>query len=453
MVSLVVLRVFVVILLVAANAFFVAAEFALVNIRDTRIQEMVAAHRIGSRAVQKLHHNLADVLAAVQFGVTLSSLGLGWVGEATIAKLIQTRLGSVPHIALYAHGLGSGLAFAGITYLLVTLGELVPKAVALGRVERVAIAVAGPLEVFIAISRPFLQLMNRSAQAVLRLFGMRPAVQAAVHSAEELKLIVTSARQVGILPEIQEDVIHRALELGNVTVREIMVPRPDIFSLPANLSLDEALSKVVEAKWSRIPVYDPERGPEHIVGMLYVRDLLRLMHLRMKHGSLLPLSPGSTRLSHLMRDVLVVPETKPVADLLLEFKERKRHMAVVVDEFGSTAGVVTVEDVLRQIVGEMEDEYDAAQEPLLPALASSATVLDGSENLHELEIEQGLKLPRDEGFETLAGFMMARLQRIPRGGESFEYQGHRFTVLQMDGHRVATVKVEPVESKQAQAGD
>jgi putative hemolysin len=442
MVSLVVLRVFVVILLVAANAFFVAAEFALVNIRDTRIQEMIAARRIGSRAVLRLHHNLPDVLAAVQFGVTLASLGLGWVGEATIARLIQEFLGNVPRAALYAHGVGIGLAFAGITYLLVTLGELVPKSVALGRVERVAIAVAGPLDVFIAISRPALYLMNRSAQAVLRLFGLRQVGPAAVHSPEELKLIVTSARQVGLLPEVQEDMIHRALELENVTVREIMVPRPDIFSLPANLPLDEAVSKVVDAKRSRIPLYDPERGPEHIVGMLYVRDLLRLIHLRMKHGSLPPLSPGSVRLRHIMRDVLVVPETKPVADLLVEFKDRKCHMAVVVDEFGSTVGVVTVEDVLRQI-----------QESPLVGPEPSAAVLDGSENIHELEIEQGLKLPRDEGFETLGGFVMARLQRIPRRGDSFEYQGHRFTVLQMDGHRIAEVKIEPVETRQPQASD
>lgn len=452
MLSLVVLRVFVVILLVAANAFFVAAEFALVNIRETRIQEMIADRRIGSRAVLRLHHHLPDVLAAVQFGVTLCSLGLGWVGEATIARLIQVGLGGLPHAAVYAHAVGIGLAFATIAYLLVTLGELVPKSVALGRVERVAIAVAGPLDIFITISRPFLYLMNRSARAVLRLFGVRQFGQSAVHSLEELKLIVSSARQVDILPEVQEDVIHRALELGNVTAREIMVPRPDIFSLPASMTVDEALSKVVEAKLSRIPLYD-ERGPEHIIGMLYVRDLLRLMQLRLKHGSLAPLSPGSTRLRHIMRDVLVVPETKPVADLLVEFKQRKRHMAVVVDEFGSTVGVVTVEDVLQQLVGEMEDEYDVAKEAPLAVVGPNAAVLDGSENIHELEIEQGLRLPRDEGFETLAGFVMARLQRIPQRGDSFEYQGHRFTVEQMDGHRVAEVKVEPVETRQAQAGD
>lgn len=452
MVSLVVLRVFVVLLLVAANAFFVASEFALVNIRDTRIQELIAARRIGARAVLKLHRNLPDLLAGVQFGVTLASLGLGWVGEETVAHLIQTGLGDVPHVAIYAHGVATVVAFIAITFLLVSLGELVPKSVALGRVDRVAIAVAGPMDVFIALSRPFLFVMNRSARAVLRVFGMSQVRQAAVHSPEELKLIVTSARQGGLLPEVQEEVIHRALELENVTVREIMVPRPDIFSLPANMSVDEALTRVVEGKHSRIPIYDPQLGPEHIIGTLYVRDLIRVVHSRMKQAGLPALTPGSTRLRHVMRDVLVVPETKPVADLLVEFRERKRHLAVVVDEFGSTVGVVTVEDVLRQLVGEMEDEYDIAKEPAAAAGKPGAVVLEGSENIHEL-VEQGLTLPRDQNFETLAGFVMARLQKIPKNGESFEYQGNRFTVLQMDGHRIETVKVEPVESTHAKAGD
>jgi CBS domain containing-hemolysin-like protein len=439
--------------MVAANAFFVAAEFALVNIRDTRIQEMIAERRIGARAVLRLHHNLPDLLAGVQFGVTLCSLGLGWVGEETVAHLIQNGLRDVPHIAIYAHGVAAALAFVAITFLLVSLGELVPKSVALGRVDRVAIAVAGPMDVFIALSRPFLFVMNRSASIVLRIFGMSQVRQAAVHSPEELKLIVTSARQGGLLPEVQEEVIHRALDLENVTVREIMVPRPDIFSLPANMSVDEALTKVVERKHSRIPIYDPQLGPEHIVGTLYVRDLIRVVHSRVTQGGLPALTPGSIRLRHIMRDVLVVPETKALADLLVEFRDRKRHLAVVVDEFGSTAGVVTVEDVLRQLVGEMEDEYDIAKEPPVGVAGKAgAVVLEGSENIHEL-VEQGLILPRDQGFETLAGFVMARLQKIPANGESFDYQGNRFTVLQMDGHRIATVKVEPAESTHAKAGD
>jgi CBS domain containing-hemolysin-like protein len=257
-----------------------------------------------------------------------------------------------------------------------------------------------------------------------------------------LKLIVTASRRVGLLPEIQEDMIHRALELGTMTAREVMTPRPDIFSLPADMTLEEAMGRVLEAQHSRIPVYDAKLGPEHILGVLYVKDLVRLMQLRFSQATVPPLRPGSTRLRHVMRDVLVVPETKPLADLLVEFKQRRRHLAVVVDEFGSTAGVISVEDVLEQIVGEMEDEYDQAPQPPID-LGPSAEVLEGSENIRDLESQHQLKLPRDQGFETLGGFVLARLQKIPRGGESFEFQGYRFTVLQMDGHRIAAVKVEP----------
>ncbi len=443
MVTLVLLRVISVVLLVAANAFFVAAEFALVSVRDTRIQQLVAARRIGARTVQKLHRNIGEVLAAVQFGVTLCSLGLGWIGEATIASLIQAGFSQVPHISLYAHAIGVLAAFSVISYVLVTLGELVPKSVALERADRVALAVSGPLDVFMTIARPFLVIMNATAASVLRIFGARHIREASVHTPEELKLVVTASRRVGLLPEIQEEMIHRALDLGNVTVREVMTPRPDIYSLPADMNLEEALGKVVDAHHSRIPVYDRRFGPEHILGVLYVKDLVRLMQLRLKHGTLPPLRPGSTQLQHIMRDVLVVPETKPLSDLLLDFKQRRRHLAVVVDEFGSTAGVVSVEDVLEQIVGEMEDEFDVAEQEALQ-IEPSAEVLDGAENIRDLEIQHELKLPRDQGFETLAGFVLSRLQKIPHGGESFEYQGHRFTVLQVEGHRIAAVKVEPV---------
>lgn len=451
MVTLVLLRVFLVILLVAANAFFVAAEFALVSVRDTRVQQLVAARRIGARTVQKLHQRLDEVLSAVQFGITLASLGLGWVGEATLAHILQGVIGKVPHATVYAHGIALTLAFALITYMHVILGEVVPKSVALHRAERVALAVAAPLDVFMTLSRPFLFVMSRSAKFVLRLFGSPQLREGAVHSPEELKLIVTASRRVGLLPEIQEDMIHRALELGNVTAREIMVPRPDIFSLPADLSLEEALDRVVSAQHSRIPVYDAKLGPEHILGVLYVRDLTRLLHGRLIDNAPPTLRPGSTRLRHIMREVLVVPETKTAADLLVEFKQRKRHLAVVVDEFGSTVGVVTVEDVLEQIVGELEDEFAAAKEtPLGPV--PTVTVLEGSENIRDLETQHRLVLPRDEGFETLGGFVLSRLQKIPQGGESFEYQGRRFTVLQVDGRRVARVKVESTNGKSPEGG-
>lgn len=433
---------FLVLLLVAANAFFVAAEFALVSVRDTRIQQLVDARRIGARTVQKLHQNLDEVLSAVQFGITLASIALGWVGEPVIARMVERAIAGVPYVQIYSHAIGFAIAFALITALHVILGEVVPKTLALQRAERVAVSVAGPMDVFMTVSRPALYLMNAGANFVLKAFGSRQIREGGVHSPEELKLIVTASRRVGALPPVQEDMIHRALDLGSVTAREIMVPRTKIFALPADMPVDDAMTRVVEEQHSRVPVYDPKLGREHIVGLLYSKDLSRFMHFKLTSPS------GGTSTSHLkvrnvMRDVMVVPETKPVNDLLEEFKRRKRHMAVVVDEFGSTVGMVTVEDVLEQIVGEMEDEFDVAQQPPL-LMASGATVLNGSENLIDLETRHHLALPRDEGFETLAGFMFSRLGKIPVGGETVEYDGRRFTVLSMNGHRIEKVKVESV---------
>jgi putative hemolysin len=445
MVTLVLLRVIAVILLVAINAFFVAAEFALVSVRETRIEQLVAAQRIGARTVQKLHRNIGEVLAAVQFGVTVCSLGLGWLGEATIAQIIQGGLGHMPYVKVYAHAVAITISFLLITYLLVTLGELVPKSVALHRSDRVAMTVAGPLDVIITIVRPLLNAMNRTAGFVSERFGSPRVREAGVHTPEELGMIVTASRRVGLLPEMQEYMIQRALEMGSITAREVMTPRPDIFSLPADMPAEEALDRVVDSQHSRIPVYDPKLGPEHILGVLYGKDLMRLLQVRLKHPAMPAVRPGSTRIRHIMRDVLVVPETKELADLLVEFKDRRRHLAVVVDEFGSTAGVITVEDVLEQLVGEIEDEYDSAQTPDVD-VGPEGEVLDAAENIRDLEIQHQIKLPRDAGFETLAGFVLAQLQKIPTLGESFEHDGHRFTVAQMDGHRVAAVKVERVQN-------
>ncbi len=449
MVTIVLLRVAAVILLVAANAFFVAAEFALVSIRDTRLQQLIDEKRIGARTVAKLHTNLDEVLSGVQFGITLASLALGWIGEPALAGLFLGVIGKVPHAAAYAHTIAIVVAFSLITYLHVILGEVVPKSIALQRAERVALAVAAPMDVFMAIARPALYVMNHSAIFVLRAFGSRQVREGSVHSPEELKLMVTASRRLGVLPPIQEDMVHRALEMGNITVREIMVPRVAIFSLPAEMSIDDAVPKVVEQQYSRVPIFDEKLGPEHIIGVLYSKDLMRLMHASMTAGGLPAVLRGSTRLRHIMRDVLVVPETKTIADLLVDFKRNRRHLAVVVDEFGSTAGVVSVEDVLEQIVGEIEDEFDVIREA--PALIGKAPViLDGSQNIRDLDLQYHLELPRDEGFETLGGFVLSRLQRIPQGGEQFDYQGRRYTVLNMEGRRVGSVKIEPVEGVPAE---
>jgi CBS domain containing-hemolysin-like protein len=220
-----------------------------------------------------------------------------------------------------------------------------------------------------------------------------------------------------------------------------MVPRHNIFSLSAELPLEEAMARVVDEQHSRVPVYDPQKGRENIIGLLYSKDLSRVMHMRLAAGIPFAQKPTGLKVRHLMREVLFVPETKAVGDLLVEFQQRKRHLAVVVDEFGSTSGLVTVEDVLEQVVGELEDEFDVAQLP--PAsLAAGAAVLDGSANVRDLEVHYEITLPRDQGFETLGGFVMAQLGRIPSGGEAFDFDGRRYTVLQMEGRRIARVKVE-----------
>ncbi|PYX69225.1 MAG: HlyC/CorC family transporter, partial [Acidobacteria bacterium] len=263
MVAYVLLRVFLILLLVAANAFFAAAEFALVSVRDTRIQQLIDAGRIGARIVQRLHQHLDEVVNGVQLGITMVSLTLGWIGEPMVADLVRGLpiVQRLPHVAVYAHTIAIAIAFTLITYMHVILGELVPKTLALQRSEQIALAVAAPMEAFLTLTRPLLFFMRRSGGLVLRLFGAQPARRGgAVHSPDELKLIVTASRQFGQIPEFQEEMIHSAIELDSITVREVMVARPDIFSLPSDLMLDEALAKVVEGQHSRIPIYDPQRG-------------------------------------------------------------------------------------------------------------------------------------------------------------------------------------------------
>jgi putative hemolysin len=452
MIAFVLIRVFLILLLVAANAFFAAAEFALVSIRETRIQQLIEARRIGARIVQKLHRNLDEVVNGVQLGITIVSLTLGWVGEPLLAHIVEELLGQIPHANVYAHGVAIGIAFVLITCLHVILGELVPKSLALQRGEQVALAVAAPMEVFLTLTRPFIFAMSAAAGSVLRVFGSRKVRQGPIHSPDELKLIVTASRQFGQIPPFQEEMIHHALELESITVREVMVPRPDIFSLPSDLSLDEALARVVEEQHSRIPIYDPLRGPEHIVGVLYSKDLMRWARLRLTQP--LAARASANRISQIMHDVLVVPETKVLTEMLEEFKDRKRHLAVVVDEFGSTAGVITVEDILEQLVGEIEDEFDVPP-PEQPVLSGKlALVLEGSFGIRDLESQYQLSLPRDGGFETLAGFVLARLQKIPHVGDAFDFEGHRFTVEQMEGHRIAKVQIEKLQATAVgKAGD
>jgi putative hemolysin len=436
-------------MLILANAFFVAAEFALVSIRDTRIQQMLTDGVAGARAVRRLQQDLDDFLPAVQLGVTLCSLALGWLGEPLAASILMGWLGFLPlapaYLTLYAHIVAITFGFALITYFHVVIGELVPKSLALRRAEALAVAVAPPMLLFMAVARPAVRFLKISAAIILRGFDIPMTQKGSVHSPEELKLIATSARRMGLLPQFQETLIHRALELDDVSIREIMTPRQKIFSLPSNMLVEEASAKVIERKHSRIPVYDETRGPEHIIGIVYSKDLARLMYFR---SYALPSTPPfvELKLMQVMRDVLVVPETKSVLDLIGDFQQRRRHMAIVVDEYGSTVGLVTAEDAIEQLTGELEDEFDSPTVPVLTT-ASGALLMDGGVNLRDLETQMQWSLPREGGIETLAGFLLMRLGHIPEVGESIVYEGRRLTVVEMDGRRIAKIRVEPVEVK------
>jgi CBS domain containing-hemolysin-like protein len=471
------LQVVAVAMLVLANAFFVAAEFAMVSTRDTRIEQLLAAKVPGARAVRRLQDELEYFLPAVQLGVTLCSLAIGWIGEPLAANMVLGWLETLPHpvahAEVYAHAssiTAVALGFALITYFHVTVGELVPKSLALRRAEALAVAVAPTMLIFMRMSRPAVRLLKTSASVLLSGFDIPVTERAAVHSPEELKLITTAARRLGMLPRFQETLIHRAIELDDVPVREIMTPRQRIFSLPSDMPIEEASAQVIEHMNSRVPVYDETQGPEHIVGVVYSKDLSRLMFFRPKtkapgtpplpeeaSTTSAPARPGGPqlglpfmelRLRQVMREVLVVPETKSTLDLLREFQQRRRQMAIVVDEFGSTVGLVTAEDAIEQLTGELEDEFDDPARPVL-ANAQGTLLLEGNANLRDLETQMQWSLPRDGGVETLAGFMLTRLGHIPKAGETIEFDGRLLTVAEMEGRRIARIRVDLLEKQPA----
>lgn len=437
-------------MLILANAFFVAAEFVLVSIRRTRVEQLVEARVPGARAVMRLQDDLDDLLPAVQLGVTLCSLALGWVGQPLVAAYLDGWFHALPHSQFYGHVTSAILAFCLITYFEVVIGELVPKSLALRRAEAMAVAIAPPMLAFMAMVRPAVHLLRVSAAAVLHVFGVPMSERAAVHSAEELKLIATSARRMGLMPAFQETLVHRSLEIDELLIREIMTPRQSIFSLPSNMLLEEASARVVARSFSRIPVYDESRGPEHIVGIVYAKDLARLMYFRSASRMVVP--AVEIRLKQIMRDVLVVPETKSVLDLITDFKERRRQIAIAVDEFGSVVGLVTAEDAVEQLTGELEDAFDNPVKFILTTVGG-AMIMDGNVNLRDLETQMNWSLPREGGVETLAGFMLVQLGHVPTTGESVEYEGRRLTVVEMDARRIAKIRVEAIETPDGDKDD
>ena len=430
-------RLLLVALLILVNGFFAAAEVSLVAVRQSRLRQLAEEGQAGAQAALNLLAHPGRLLSVTQVGVTVASLGLGWAGENTVFELLNSVLASwhIPISVAILNAVSLIGAFLFISYFHVVVGEVVPKNLAIATADRLAVLVAPALLIFYRISLPFVVVIERSAIGITR--GLRSGAHAGGHSAEELKLIVSSSRGLGYLPEAEEDMIHRVLDLGAVSVREVMVSRNNIVSVPSDASLDHILQTMVEQRHSRLPVYDGT--PEKIIGILHYKDLLPIWEERrqaIRSGR----PSRSFRVTRLLRKHMVAPETKPLSQMLEQFRDGRSHMAMVVDEFGTIVGMITLNDVLTQIVGRIEDEHVDKPGPRL--LEANEVELDGATRIRDLESDLGLEIPSDAGFETLAGFLLFRLGEIPHEGESVEYQGRRYTVLAMDRNRIVRVRIQ-----------
>ncbi len=428
--------------ILACNGFFAAAEIALLSVRDSRLRHMADDGHAGAKAALSLLANPERLLSVTQICVTLASLGLGWAGEDTLFSLLMDLFHPIltPATKSILQGACFALAFAAMTWAHVVLGEVLPKNLAIEKADRLAVVVAPILVVVSRLASPFVTIVEHSAAAINRAFGIQPRHRGGHlgggHSAEELRLIVTSSRFSGNLPERQEEMIHRILDLSDLSAREIMTPRREIVSVPAEARLDEVLETMVTSRHSRLPVW---RGaPEHIIGIVFFKDMLRHWHER-RAARRIGKTPSPFQLQRLTRAPLIVPQTKPVAEMLEEFRLGHTHMALVVDEFGTVTGLVTVEDVLEQIVGEIEDEYDDPNP--IPNATAGVIEIPGATTVRDFESNFDIELPSNAGFETLAGYMLYRLGHIPKVGEWVDFDGHRLTITAMERNRIAAVKM------------
>jgi len=422
----------------------------LVSVRPSRLKELAEAGNASARAALGLLQNPSQLLSATQVGVTLASLGLGWAGEDTVYQLLVGALAPVIPQAVstsftaWFHGLSFALAFLLISFVHVVIGEVVPKNLALEKADKLALLVAAPLVLFRRVSAPFVFGIEKTSAALSHLLGLHGSHEGGGHSAEELKFVLQSSRLEGHLEGFEEQAIRKLLDLKEIYAREIMVPRKDIVSVPVDAGLDDLLRLSLQHKYSRLPVYEGKR--EHIVGVVHYKDLMRAwQQRRVASDRRQPQLPFLLR--PYLRQPLVVPETKPLNQLIDEFRAKHTHLAMVVDEFGTFTGLVTLEDVLEQVFGEIADEHDVRRPA--PVAGAAMIALDGNTNIRDLASQYGIVLPGDAGFETLAGFLLHQLGYVPAPGESVAYGGRIFTVEEMDRNRIAKVTILNARSTDA----
>jgi CBS domain containing-hemolysin-like protein len=420
-----------IVILLSLNGFFVAAEFSLVRSRRTKLEAMIRAGDTKARLALRAIGNLGRMLSAGQLGITLASLGLGWVAESTLGEIMRHWFAGLP-LALELPvriGIGATVALVIITYCHVVFGELAPRAFALGHPEHVARWLAPPLMLFAWIMTPFIFVLNKSAHGVLRVFGQKVSPdEEAVHSPEELRMLIEHSQERGALERQDAAMIEGVFEFSEKTAREVMTPRTEIVALSTEETLEETLTIVQDGGFSRYPVY--EETIDNIVGLVLSKDLIPVLRK----------PPAKFSVRSIMRDVHVVPGSREVEEVLADFKRLKEHMAIVLDEYGGTAGVVTMEDLLEEIVGEILDEYDDAV-IVVPSSGGGEVVIPGTTHINELCERFGLDVP-DDDYTTIGGFVFGSLGRLPVPGDRVTAGGAVFTVKQMEGRRIETLLVD-----------
>ena len=415
------LRIIIVLLLVAGNGFFVIAEYALVTARRARLVELAENGSRGAAAAVKLMNNPVRFISAVQVGITALGILLGAIGAGLLRHFFE------PYVAATVSFI---LAFAIVTYLSVVIGELVPKAIALEKAERVAVAVAIPITWIQRIGAPLVWVLQSSASAILRPLGIRSSPTGVVmHTEEEIRNILAEAEEIGVIEEAEEEMLYKVFDFGDKEVREVMVPRPDVVAVSVDLPASECLAAVVDSPFTRYPAYRDTL--DELAGILHVRDLFTALW----EGGI-----DAVRVEEILRPAYVVPETKNLAVLLGEFRRANQHLAVVIDEYGSMQGIVTLEDVLEEIVGEIEDEYDLPDDSIV-ILDDGRVRIGGTYPIDDFNEEFGTTLPQED-FHTLAGFVFGELGRAPVKGDEVRWNGIHFLVVGIAGSRIGQLDIK-----------
>ncbi len=416
-------------LLILLNAFFVAAEYGLVTARRTRIIELRNQGNRRARDVLRITSDPPQFITAMQLGVTLTSLGIGALGEQTLTHAFDNVM---------ATALAVVLAYAILTFFHVVLGELVPKGAALPHAEGTALRVSAPVRAFFAAFRPVIWVLRRATELVLHLFGLQPpGANADVYSEAELKMLVTSATEHGELEEQEQELIYKVFAFADKEAADVMVPRPEVVAVSVDLPPEEALAVTIDAPYTRYPVY--RETLDDVVGILHVRDLFQAIHDR---------GLAAVDLESIIRPGYVVPETKDLAALLTEFRRENQHMAIVVNEYGNMEGVVTLEDLLEEIVGEIEDEFDLPDESV-EQVDEDTIRIDGTFPIDDFNERFGVELPVED-YHTIAGFVFGQLGRAPEIGDDVTWDGMRFDVVEVEGSRIDRIAVSFEERRRQQ---